>query len=71
MRREEEQLLLAKGVWCDSYRFYLKYHGQMATPDMWKAAVEDNKVILEKYKYSLVCIRIMMAALSLLEEETR
>lgn len=27
MTRSEEQAALAKGVWCDSYNFYLKYHG--------------------------------------------
>ena len=26
MTRNEEQAALAKGVWCDSYNFYLKYH---------------------------------------------
>ncbi len=30
MTRNEEQAVLAKGVWCDSYNFYLKYHGRPA-----------------------------------------
>ena len=34
MTRNEEQAVLAKGVWCDSYNFYLKYHGRPADPGM-------------------------------------
>lgn len=47
MRRLEEQAALAKGVWSDSYRFYLKYHGKPAEPGMWEAATRDFAEILK------------------------
>ncbi len=71
MNRMEDQGRLAKGVWCDSYNFYLKYHGHSATPDMWESATKDFGEIMKKYKHATICARLMMAAYSLLEEETR
>lgn len=71
MNRLEEQAALAKGVWSDSYRFYLKYHGRPAEPGMWEAATKDFGTIMQKYGGATACARLMLAAFSLLEEETR
>lgn len=71
MMRKEEQAALAKGVWCDSYNFYLKYHGRPVEPGFWETATADFAMIMKKYKGATVCGRMMLAAFSLLEEETR
>ncbi len=70
-KRTEEQAALAKGVWCDSYRFYQKYHGRPAEPGFWEEATEDFAKIMKKYEGATICGRMMLAAFSLLEEETR
>ena len=49
MTRNEEQAALAKGVWCDSYNFYLKYHGRPADPGFWEEATADFGKIMKKY----------------------
>lgn len=69
--RSEEQAALAKGVWCDSYNFYLKYHGRPADQQFWSEATEDFREIMKKYEGAAACGRIMLAAFSLLEEESR
>ena len=71
MTRSEEQAALAKGVWCDSYNFYLKYHGRPADQQFWSEATEDFREIMKKYEGAAACGRIMLAAVSLLEEENR
>lgn len=71
MTRQEQQAALAKGVWCDSYKFYLKYHGRLAGAEMWEEATRDFGEIMKKYGSAAVCGRIMLAAFSLLEEESR
>lgn len=71
MTRREEQAQLAKNVWSDSYRFYLKYHGCPAEPGMWEDATKDFGEIMKKYDGATICARMMLAAFSLLEEETR
>ncbi len=71
MSRLEDQAALAKGVWCDSYNFYRKYHGRPAEPGMWEAATKDFGEIVRKYGGATVCVRMMLNAFSLLEEETR
>lgn len=71
MTRMEEQKKLAQGVWSDSWLFYLRYHGKPAEPGMWEAATKDFGNIMRKYKGDTLCARLMLAAFSLLEEETR
>lgn len=71
MSRLEDQAALAKGIWSDSYRFYQKYHGRPAEPGMWEAATKDFGEIMKKYNGATICARMMLAAFSLLEEETR
>lgn len=71
MTRKEEQAALAKGVWCDSYKFYLKYHGRPAEPGFWDEVTKDFAEIMKTYDGATICGRMMLAALSLLEEETR
>ena len=71
MTRSEEQAALAKGVWCDSYNFYLKYHGRPADQQFWSEATEDFREIMKKYEGAAACGRIMLAAFSLLGEENR
>ena len=50
MTRSEEQAALAKGVWCDSYNFYLKYHGRPADQQFWSEATEDFREIMKNYE---------------------
>lgn len=71
MSREDEQKKLAKGVWCDSYNFYLKYHGRVGTAEMWGDATRDFGEVMKKFDYAPVCAKLMIAAYSLLEEESR
>lgn len=71
MSRLEGQKALAKGVWSDSYIFYLKYHGRPAEPEMWEEATKEFGEIMKKYSGATICARLMLAAFSLLEEETR
>ena len=69
MTRSEEQAALAKGVCCDSYNFYLKYHGRPADQQFWSEATEDFREIMKKYEGAAACGRIMLSAFSLVEEE--
>lgn len=69
--RSREAAELVKGVWSDSYRFYLKYHGRPMEPGTWQEATEDMARIMKKYNGAPVCGRLMLAAFSQLEEETR
>ena len=71
MSRMEDQKKLAQGAWSDSWLFYLKYHGKPAEPGMWEEATKDFGGIMKKYQGATVCARLMLAAFSLLEEETR
>lgn len=71
MNRIEEQQMLAKGAWSDSWLFYLKYHGRPAEPGMWEEAAKDFGEIMQKHGGTTICARLMLAAFSLLEEETR
>ena len=71
MTNKEEQAALAKGVWCDSYRFYLKYHGCSMGPVMWDEAIKDFGEVNRKYGNAALCVRMMLAAFSQIEEETR
>lgn len=67
----DENAKLIKGVWADSYRFYLKYHGRPMGPGIWQEATSDFAEIMKKYEGSPVCGRVMLAAFSQLEEEAR
>ncbi len=71
MTRLEEQKQLAKAVWSDSWLFYAKYHGRPAEPGMWDEATRDFAEIMKKHGGATICGRLMLAAFSLLEEETR
>lgn len=62
---------LVKGVWSDSYRFYLKYHGCSMEPGTWQEATKDFSEIMRKYDGAPVCGRLMLAAFQQLEEESR
>ena len=71
MTRREEQAAVAKSAWRDSYVFYQKYHGKPVEPGMWEAATKDFADMMRKNGNSTVCARLMLAAFSLLEEESR
>ena len=70
-RREDDTGKLVKDVFCDSYIFYLKYHGKLIEPGMWEAVTEDFSKIVRKHGGANICMRLMLAAYSQLEEETR
>jgi len=71
MSRFEDQKELARRIWSDSWLFYMKYHGRPAEPGMWEEATKDFGEIMRKYSGETLCARMMLAAFSLLEEETR
>lgn len=70
-RRQKEAAAMAKGIWSDSYLFYLKYHGRQMEADTWEEAVKDFGEIMRKYGWVPLCRGMMTAAFSQLEEETR
>ena len=71
MTRGEHQAAIAKAAWSDSYRFYQKYHGRPIEPGMWEEATKDFADAMQKNGNSTIGARLMLAAFSLLEEETR
>lgn len=70
-RRKDETGKLVKDVYCDSYKFYLKYHGRPIEPGMWEEVTRDFGEIMRKYQGANICGRLMLAVFSQLEEETR
>ena len=71
IQREIESGELVKGVFCDAYKFYLKYHGRPMEPGMWDEATKDFGEIMKKYNGAPICGRLILAAFSQLEGETR
>lgn len=71
LQRENESGDLVKGVFCDAYKFYLKYHGRPIEPGMWDEATKDFGDIMKRYNGASICGRLMLATFSQLEEETR
>ena len=71
IQREMESGELVRGVFCDVYKFYLKYHGRPMEPGLWDEATKDFGDIMRKYDGASICGRLMLAAFSQLEEETR
>lgn len=71
MTKREQQAAAAKAAWSDSYRFYQKYHGCPVEPGMWEEATKDFADAMKKNGNSTIGARLMLAAFSLLEEETR
>lgn len=70
-QRNKENAAMIKGVWSDSYRFYLKYHGRPMEPGIWQEATKDFAEIMKKYGGAPVCGRVMLAVFAQMEEETR
>lgn len=67
--RSEEAAAMVKGVFCDAYLFYQKYHGNPMGPGLWEAATADFAQIMKKYDGAPICGRIMLATFTQLEEE--
>lgn len=70
-KRNEENAAMVKCVFCDAYKFYLKYHSRPMEPGMWQEATDDFAGIMKQYGATSICARIMLATFSQLEEETR
>lgn len=70
-KAKEENARMVKEVFCDTYKFYLKYHGRPMEPGFWEEATKDMTEIMTKNDRSTICGRIMLAVFSQLEEETR
>lgn len=62
---------MVKSVFCEVYKFYLKYHGRPMDPGTWQEATEDFRMIMQKHGGAPVCGRIMLATFSQLEDEMR
>lgn len=67
--RSEEAAVMVKGVFCDSYIFYQKYHGKPMEPGLWESATADFALIMKKYDGAPICGRIMLATFTQLEDE--
>lgn len=70
-KRSEEAAAMVKEVFCDSYLFYVKYHGKPMEPGLWESATADFGQIMKKHNGAPICGRLMLAAFSQLEEEKR
>lgn len=68
---EDEAVAMVKGVFSDSYNFYLKYHGKPMNPEAWESATNDFGEIMKRHGSVPICGRIMLAVFSQLEEEKR
>ncbi len=71
MTRIEEEGALVKSVYCESYKFYLKYHGREMDERTWMEMTEDFKVIVKNHHGAPICGRIMLATFARLERESR
>lgn len=60
-----------KGLWSDSYRYFLKYHGRELTDKDWDDVVEDCGLLAEKYKSRHIARTMAVLVLGLIEEESR
>lgn len=58
-----------KGIYCDSYRLYVKYHGQPSSKAMWNTFVVEHKQLLTKYHNSSLCLRHLTGVQEQLEKE--
>lgn len=67
--RSKEAAAMVKGVFCDAYLFYQKYHGKPMGPGVWESATADFAQIMKKYDGAPICGRIMLATFTQLEEE--
>ncbi|MFR1891765.1 hypothetical protein [Hungatella sp.] len=70
-KRDEESAAMVKGVFCEAYKFYLKYHSRPMEPGMWQEATDDFAAIMKRCGATSICGRIMLATFSQLEEEKR
>lgn len=70
-KHSEEQAAMVKGIFCDAFLFYQKYHPRPMEPGMWEGATADFGNIMKKYEGTNICARIMLAVFSQLEEEKR
>lgn len=71
MNQMEEQGALVKSVFCEAYKFYLKYHGRPMDPGAWQEATGDFGVIMRDHGGAQICGRIMLATFEQLEKESR
>lgn len=69
VQRDKEMAAMVKGVFCDAYIFYQKYHGKPMEPGLWESSIADFGQIMKKYDGASICGRIMLATFSQLEEE--
>jgi hypothetical protein len=67
--RSKEAAAMVKGVFCDAYIFYQKYHGKPMEPGLWESATADFAQIMKKYDGAPICGRIMLATFTQLEDE--
>ena len=61
---------MVRGVWCDTYNLYRKYHGAEMTPEKWIAITEEAVAITRKYSGALASVTLSQAVIRQLEEES-
>lgn len=69
-RRSKELAEMVRGVWCDTYNLYQKYHGAEMTPERWIAITEEAAAITRKYSGALASVTLSQAVIRQLEEES-
>lgn len=58
-----------KNIYCDTYKFYLKYTGQPDEPGKWEQALEDFSEIMKQYNACPLVSRMMLGVWTQLEQE--
>ena len=69
-QRNKEFAEMVRGVWCDTYNLYRKYHGAEMTPEKWIAITEEAVAITRKYSGALASVTLSQAVIRQLEEES-
>lgn len=60
---------MVKGVFRDAYLFYQKYHEKEEVSGFWIEVSNEFSEIVRKYNGEPVCMKIMLAVFTQLEEE--
>lgn len=69
IKQSERQAAMVKGVFCDAYLFYQKYHEKKDVSGFWIEVSDEFSEIVRKYDGEPICMKIMLAVFTQLEKE--
>lgn len=69
-QRSKKAAEIVKGVWCDTYNLYKKYHGAEMTPEKWIAITAEAAAITKKYNGAQTSVTLCRAVIRQIEEES-